>query len=119
MRLTASDFYTYLRPSKCDLRIYLKYRGEEEGAEEYYGQSLTILWGLADLDPKSVEGRRNLVVSHSKLSLIYSEQGKEAEALKHLESCRLTLRHMRDSGMFVDAPLEQLLGQLEKLFPGT
>lgn len=30
MRVTASDFYTYYRPSECELRIYLRHRGEEE-----------------------------------------------------------------------------------------
>lgn len=31
IRLTASDFYTYFRPSKCEIRIYLKSIGMEEG----------------------------------------------------------------------------------------
>ncbi len=31
IRLTASDFYTYFRPSKCETRIYLKSIGMEEG----------------------------------------------------------------------------------------
>jgi len=31
IRLTASDFYTYFRPSKCEVRIYLKSIGMEEG----------------------------------------------------------------------------------------
>src|SRR2546430_5570974 len=30
MYLTASDFYTYHRPSKCDLRVYLRHRGDDE-----------------------------------------------------------------------------------------
>ncbi len=33
MRLIASDFYTYLRPSKCGLRLYLRERGVEEAPE--------------------------------------------------------------------------------------
>ncbi|MCK4786562.1 MAG: TM0106 family RecB-like putative nuclease [Desulfobacteraceae bacterium] len=31
LRLRASDFYTYFRPSKCEVRIYLKSIGMEEG----------------------------------------------------------------------------------------
>ena len=31
LRLTASDFYTYFHPSKCEVRIYLKSIGMEEG----------------------------------------------------------------------------------------
>ena len=30
VRLTASDFYTFFRPSRCENRIYLKKIGKEE-----------------------------------------------------------------------------------------
>ena len=30
MHLIASDFYSYYRPSKCDLRVYLRHNGQEE-----------------------------------------------------------------------------------------
>ena len=30
MKLSASDFYSYFRPSKCGLRVYLRYIGEPE-----------------------------------------------------------------------------------------
>lgn len=33
MRLTATDFYTLLRPARCDLRVHLTHRGEEAPAE--------------------------------------------------------------------------------------
>jgi len=40
IRLTASDFYTYFSPSKCELRIYLKHVGEEEAPPGPYEQVL-------------------------------------------------------------------------------
>jgi len=43
MILTATDLYTYLRPSKCDLRIYLKHRGEEEAPPGPYEEVLRKL----------------------------------------------------------------------------
>ena len=43
MILTATDFYTYLRPSKCDLRIYLKHQGEEEAPPGPYEEVLRKL----------------------------------------------------------------------------
>jgi predicted RecB family nuclease len=43
MLLTASDFYTYLRPSKCDLRVYLKYKGEKEAPPGPYEEVLRRL----------------------------------------------------------------------------
>ena len=30
MRLTASDFVSYHRPTRCDLRVFLRHRQEEE-----------------------------------------------------------------------------------------
>lgn len=39
-RLTASDFYTFFRPSKCELRIYLKAIGKEEAPPGPYEQVL-------------------------------------------------------------------------------
>lgn len=43
MILTATDFYIYLRPSKCDLRIYLKHRREEEAPLGPYEEVLRRL----------------------------------------------------------------------------
>ncbi len=40
MILTASDIYTYLRPSRCGLRVYLKHRGEEEAPPGPYEEVL-------------------------------------------------------------------------------
>ncbi|MEW6327658.1 MAG: TM0106 family RecB-like putative nuclease [Thermodesulfobacteriota bacterium] len=40
IRLTASDFYTYFRPSKCKDRIYLKHTGKEEAPPGPYEQVL-------------------------------------------------------------------------------
>ena len=40
IRLTASDFYTFLRPSKCESRIYLKQVGKEEAPPGPYEEVL-------------------------------------------------------------------------------
>lgn len=43
MQLVASDFYSYYRPSKCELRIYLRHHGEEEGPPSPYDEALRRL----------------------------------------------------------------------------
>ena len=50
LRLTASDFYTYFRPSKCELRIYLKSIGMLEGPP---GPFAEILFKLGDRHEKA------------------------------------------------------------------
>jgi len=40
VRLTASDFYTFFRPSKCESRIYLKHIGREEAPPGPYEEAL-------------------------------------------------------------------------------
>jgi hypothetical protein len=36
MRLTASDFVSYHRPTRCDLRVFVRHREEEETAPGPY-----------------------------------------------------------------------------------
>ena len=43
LRLTASDFYTYFRSSKCEVRIYLKSIGMEEGPPGSFDEILLRL----------------------------------------------------------------------------
>jgi predicted RecB family nuclease len=43
MRLTATDFYTYHRPSKCELRVHLRHRGEKEAPDSPYAEVLKDL----------------------------------------------------------------------------
>jgi predicted RecB family nuclease len=43
MQLTASDFYTYYRPSECELRVCLRERGEEEEPLSPYQEVLRRL----------------------------------------------------------------------------
>jgi predicted RecB family nuclease len=43
MRLTASDFITYFRPSQCELRVWLRHRGEEESEPSVYDEVLRRL----------------------------------------------------------------------------
>lgn len=50
VRLTASDFYTFFRPSKCESRIYLKHTGKEEAPPGPYEQ---VLFKLGDRHERS------------------------------------------------------------------
>lgn len=43
VRLTASDIYTYHRPSKCELRVYLRHHGEQEAPPSPYEEILREL----------------------------------------------------------------------------
>lgn len=43
MRLTATDFYTYYRPSECELRVYLKHQGEPEAAPSPFDEVIRRL----------------------------------------------------------------------------
>lgn len=43
MKLTASDFYTYLRPAKCALRVYLRHIGQKESPPGPYEEVLRKL----------------------------------------------------------------------------
>ncbi|UCF41028.1 MAG: TM0106 family RecB-like putative nuclease [Gemmatimonadota bacterium] len=72
MRLAASDFNTYHRPSRCELRVYLRHRGElEEEPGEYEAvlrrlgqrherQHLASLGPVVMLDTGSREERERL-----------------------------------------------------------
>lgn len=50
MRLTASDLYTYFRPTECDLRVYLRHSGEPEAPPGPYEQ---VLFRLAERHEKA------------------------------------------------------------------
>lgn len=43
MRLIASDFYTFYRPSECDLRVYLRHKGIAEAPPSPYEEVLRRL----------------------------------------------------------------------------
>ncbi len=43
MRLTASDFASYYRPTRCDLRVFLRHRGEEASDSGPYDEVLRRL----------------------------------------------------------------------------
>lgn len=43
MRLTPSDFFTYHRPSRCDLRVFLRHRQEPEEAPTPYDEVMRRL----------------------------------------------------------------------------
>lgn len=43
MRLTATDIYHLYQPSACELRVYLKHRGEHEAEPSEYDRVLQEL----------------------------------------------------------------------------
>jgi hypothetical protein len=43
MRLTASGFYTFFRPSKCENRVYLSLKDFEEAPPSPYGEIIRRL----------------------------------------------------------------------------
>ena len=43
MRLAASDFYSFYRPSRCELRVYLKAKSQREAAAGPYREVLKRL----------------------------------------------------------------------------
>ncbi len=43
MKLTPSDFYGYYRPSRCELRVYLRHKNEPEGSRSPYEEVLQRL----------------------------------------------------------------------------
>ncbi|GIV04158.1 MAG: hypothetical protein KatS3mg015_2988 [Fimbriimonadales bacterium] len=78
MRLTASDLYTYFRPSKCDLRVYLRHAGEPETPPGPYQQ---VLFRLAERHEKAHLATFPEVRDLSSVPLI-ERLGQTAEALK-------------------------------------
>ena len=103
LRLTASDFYTYSRPSKCELRIYLKEIGEEGSPPGPYDQVLFKLGKrhevshlatfpeYEDLREGSLEDRKERtkealkhgasVIYQAVLKTIYELDGRKCEIL--------------------------------------
>jgi predicted RecB family nuclease len=71
VRLNASDFYTFFRPSKCELRIYLRQKGKKEAppgpyeevlfrlGERHEASHLASFEHYADLREGSLEEREN------------------------------------------------------------
>ena len=74
---------------------------------------MEICQRLARSDPGNSEWQRDLVVSHFKLYQCASAAEDEAVAQLHLSECATVLRAMKGKGMFLDAPLQGLLKQLD------
>ena len=55
------------------------------------------------------------MVSHYKLANVAEQTGHEVEGIQHFFACKQVMVRMREAGMFLDPPLEQLLAQLERL----
>ncbi|MDD5677046.1 MAG: TM0106 family RecB-like putative nuclease [Kiritimatiellae bacterium] len=102
MRLTASDIYSYYRPSRCTLRPYLKHKGVAEAEPGAYVQlilrlgerheqsHLASLGTFADLRGGSIEERQATTLAEIKkgASIIYQGVLKATESIKGL-SCEV------------------------------
>lgn len=71
---------------------------------------------LAAADPSNAGWQRDLVVSNLNLANIGTEMGDALSAQQHFHNCHTILQGMRDRGMYLDPPIEQLLQQLDQLF---
>jgi hypothetical protein len=58
VRMTASDFVSYHRPTRCDLRVFLRHQQEQEAEPGPYEVSCVGL----------VSGTREIIWRHSELS---------------------------------------------------
>jgi predicted RecB family nuclease len=103
LRLTASDFYTVFRPSKCENRVYLRQKGLEEGLPSPYDEvirklgarheqaHLSLFPEIIDLSSGSREdrerctkeevGKKTPAIYHGVLRTIHTFGSTECEVL--------------------------------------
>ncbi len=83
MYLIASDFYSYLRPSKCGLRIYLRKEGVEEAPESPYEELVKKLGEAHEAEhlktlPHAVDMRRGTLEERAKRTIEAINKGAPA-----------------------------------------
>lgn len=140
VRLTASDFYTYHRPSKCELRIYFRHRGEKERPPSPYEEVLRRLGerherahlatfpDVVDLSSGTIEDRirrtkeefvnRSSVIYQAVLKASWAVQGTECEVLGEpdfliLDSGDYVIRDAKISRRITERDHPEILRQLE------
>lgn len=100
MRLTASDFTTYFRPSQCELRVWLRHRGEAEQepgvfdevlrrlGEKHEREHLATLGPYLDLSQVGEEGRirRTLEAITEKVPLLYQPAFRVTSQFEAIEA---------------------------------
>jgi predicted RecB family nuclease len=77
MRLTASDFVSYHRPTRCDLRVFLRYRGEAAAAPGPYDEVLRRLGIRHEKDHLATLGE----FTHLSAPSLLEQAKKTAEAI--------------------------------------
>ena len=141
IRLTASDFYTYHRPSQCDLRVYLRHKGEEEAAPSPYEMVIRRLGqhherthlasypSIVDLSEGTGEereirtrdevGKRSSVLYQPRFSVMTTLDGVpcqivgEPDFLLDDESGRYVIRDCKISRRITEEDHPEILRQLE------
>ncbi|OPY55900.1 MAG: lipoprotein NlpI [Pelotomaculum sp. PtaU1.Bin035] len=86
--------------------------GELTRARDYYQEGLALREELRRRVPDSADYSRGLSVSYYKIASLNEEQKNELEAIKNWDLCKKALLHMKEQGMYLDPPLEDLLQQL-------
>jgi len=115
-RLAATDpgWQRDLAVSHERLGNVLEAQGDLGGALAAYRAALAIAEQQAAADPGTTSGQRDLAVSSFKLAYLCRRTGDHTGEATYLQRCHDVLRHMRAQGMYLDAPLAQLLAQLEE-----
>jgi tetratricopeptide (TPR) repeat protein len=93
--------------------LYLKL-GDPTKALDKYQASLNIREELRRRAPDSAEYARDLYVSYYKIMNFSQNQDNQLEFLKYARLCKEALLYMKNSKMFMDEPLINVLNSLEK-----
>jgi hypothetical protein len=89
--------------------------GNPPEALRYYQQCLAIREELRKGAPDSADFARDLVASYGNLALFCQGQSRPGDATKYWRLCRQAIEYMKQRGMFVDEPVENLYKQIQNL----
>lgn len=87
-------------------------------AQRRFGESLHIRKRLAETDPANAEWQRNLWYSHNRLAIVAAKSGDAAGFEAALRHCYFILRHMDQSGQYLDAHMVKNYQELDGTFGG-
>ena len=91
-------------------------QGDLAGALQAYQAGLDIRERLAAADPGNAGWQRDLVVSFHNLATTSSQSENKPTAQAFWHRCHQTLLWMKESGMYLDPLLVQLLEQMDSAF---
>jgi hypothetical protein len=89
------------------------YGRSDLSAEEKSAATVAIAEELRKRAPDSADFARDLVVSYYKLASFCGQQNRNQDANKYWALCKKAILYMKERGMFVDPPVEQVLLQIE------